>query len=91
MALAISLQLPGLCHAGGDEAIGISSLYEITQIALDNGTAAGLKIMRTDDQPLAFVIKCPHRFALCGSFNIKAMEKRRVTAVIFKKFCAQDL
>ena len=85
MALLISVQFPTLCNAGND-GNNISSLYEIKQIELQNGTASGIKIMRTNDQPLAFVIKCPQGFALCGSFDIKAMEKRKVTAVMFQNF-----
>ena len=85
LALMITVQFSGNCYAGEDTG-NISSLYQIKQITLQNGTASGLKIMRTNDQPLAFVIKSPRGFALCGSFNIKAMEKRKVTAVIFQNF-----
>ncbi len=85
LAIIIFAQFPVRCNAG--EATGnISDLYRVKQIALQNGTASGLKIMRTNDQPLAFIIKCPEGFALCGSFDIKAMEKRKVTAVMFKNF-----
>ena len=86
MAFMITVQFPGICYAGGEDAGNISSLYQAKQITLQNGTASGLKIMRTNDQPLAFVIKSPNGFALCGSFNINAMEKRKVTAVMFQNF-----
>lgn len=85
MAIFISVQFSATCYAG-DNTGNISSLYQIKQIALQNGTASGLKIMRTNDQPPAFVIKSSKGFALCGSFNIKAMEKRKVTAVMFQNF-----
>ncbi len=85
MALMITLQCPAPCHAEDDTA-NLSRLYETTRIELRNGAACGIKIMETNEEPLAFVIKCPQGFALCGSFNIQAMEKRKVTAVIFQNF-----
>jgi len=84
----ITLQCPASCQAENDTA-NLSRLYEITQIELHNGAASGIKIMLTNNQPLAFVIKCTQGVALCGSFNIQAIKKRKVTAVIFKKFTSK--
>ncbi|RLD92334.1 MAG: DUF1805 domain-containing protein, partial [Aquificota bacterium] len=54
------------------------------EIHLSPGTALGIKIVRSNGQPAAILIRTPKGFAVCAHFNLRAMEGHGMAVVMFK-------
>ncbi|WDN87435.1 hypothetical protein BuS5_00403 [Desulfosarcina sp. BuS5] len=66
-----------------DKGTDISKVIELKDIHLTKGIATGIKIMRDNNRPVAFMIKAAKGFAVCGHFNLKTMEKSGISVIQF--------
>ncbi len=61
----------------------ISQVVDLKEIYLASGTVLGIKIVRSNGQPAAILIRAPKGFAVCAHFNLKAMEGHGMAVVMF--------
>ncbi|RLD97927.1 MAG: hypothetical protein DRI91_04215 [Aquificota bacterium] len=62
----------------------LSQVVDLREIHLSPGTALGIKIVRSNGQPAAILIRTPKGFAVCAHFNLRAMEGHGMAVVMFK-------
>jgi len=66
-----------------DNDLYISKVIELKDIHLEKATATGIKVMRNNELPAVIMIKVAKGFSVCGHFNLTAIQKHGITAVMF--------